>query len=156
MFLRGPGGTSSPRRSNGSPRSSDRGGQGGERFARPVSDLLARTDLTVLSGDDSLTLPMLAVGAEGVISVVANLIPKDVIALLNAYRNGDLAEARRVHLKLFPSAAICWASHPIHPSRRPGAAGPGQRRTPPAPLSPDERGRETLRRSLIRYGILTG
>src|SRR5262249_9374883 len=42
-----------------------------------VSDLVSRTDLTVLSGDDSLTLPMLAVGAAGVISVVANLVAAD-------------------------------------------------------------------------------
>src|SRR5947209_795359 len=55
-----------------------------------VSDLVVRTDLTVLSGDDSLTLPMLAVGAEGVVSVVANLIPTEVIALVDAFRRGDL------------------------------------------------------------------
>src|SRR5258707_3653179 len=80
-----------------------------------VSDILARTDLTVLSGDDSLTLPMLAVGAGGGISVGANLVPKDVIALLNAYRNGDLAEARRLHLKLFPLCRdlLGVASNPI-------------------------------------------
>src|SRR5947209_1790557 len=67
-----------------------------------VSDVLARTNLTVLSGDDSLTLPMLAVGAEGVISVVANLVPLDVIGMIEAFRRGDLAEARRAHAKLFP------------------------------------------------------
>src|SRR3954453_400993 len=42
-----------------------------------VSEILGRTELTVLSGDDSLTLPMLSVGAEGVVSVVANLVPRD-------------------------------------------------------------------------------
>src|SRR6185312_2456488 len=67
-----------------------------------VSDILARTNLTVLSGDDSLTLPMLAVGAEGVVSVVANLVPRDVAALLTAFDRGDLAEARRLHTRLFP------------------------------------------------------
>src|SRR5829696_6228096 len=56
-----------------------------------VSEVLARTDLTVLSGDDSLTLPMLAVGAEGVISVAANLVPRDVMALITAFEGGDLA-----------------------------------------------------------------
>jgi 4-hydroxy-tetrahydrodipicolinate synthase len=123
-----------------------------------VSDLLARTDLTILSGDDSLTLPMLAVGAEGVVSVVANLIPRDVLALLNAYRNGDLAEARRVHLKLFPLCRdlLGVASNPI-PVKTALALlgrGNGELRLPLCP--PDERGRETLRRSLARYGILTG
>src|SRR3954468_15149557 len=122
-----------------------------------VSDILGRTELTVLSGDDSLTLPMLAVGAEGVISVVANLVPKDVIALLNAYRNGDLAEARRLHLKLFPLCRdlLAIASNPI-PIKTALALlgrGNGELRLPLCP--PDERGREALRRSLMRYGILT-
>src|SRR3954470_9790813 len=58
------------------------------------SENLARTALTVLSGDDSLTLPMLAVGAEGVVSVVANLVPRDVMGLIAAFERGDLAEAR--------------------------------------------------------------
>src|SRR3954453_7944284 len=62
-----------------------------------VSDILARTNLTVLSGDDSLTLPMLAVGAEGVVSVVANIIPRDVIAMVDAFQSGDITEARRMH-----------------------------------------------------------
>jgi 4-hydroxy-tetrahydrodipicolinate synthase len=123
-----------------------------------VSELLARTDLTVLSGDDSLTLPILAVGGEGVVSVVANLVPRDVIALLNAYRNGDLAEARRLHLKLFPLCRdlLGIASNPI-PVKAALALmgrGNGELRLPLCP--PDERGRETLRRSLVRYGILTG
>jgi 4-hydroxy-tetrahydrodipicolinate synthase len=123
-----------------------------------VSDLLSRTDLTILSGDDSLTLPMMAVGAEGVISVVANLVPRDVISLINAYRNGDLAEARRVHLKLFPLCRdlLGVASNPI-PVKTALALlgrGNGELRLPLCP--PDERGRETLRRSLTRYGLLTG
>jgi len=122
-----------------------------------VSDLLARTDLTILSGDDSLTLPMLAVGAEGVVSVVANLIPRDVIALLNAFRNGDLAEARRLHLRLFPLCRdlLGVASNPIpvKTALELLGRGNGELRLPLCP--PDERGRETLRRSLAQYGILT-
>ena len=47
-----------------------------------VSDIAARTDLTILSGDDSLTLPMLAVGGSGVVSVVGNLVPRDVRAMM--------------------------------------------------------------------------
>jgi 4-hydroxy-tetrahydrodipicolinate synthase len=67
-----------------------------------VSELLVRTELTVLSGDDSLTLPMLAVGAEGVVSVVANLVPRDVQALIESFTSGGLEEARRRHARLFP------------------------------------------------------
>ena len=67
-----------------------------------VSDLICRTELTILSGDDSLTLPMLAVGAEGVISVVGNLIPREMMAPGDGLSPRRPAEARRLHPKLFP------------------------------------------------------
>ncbi len=121
-----------------------------------VSDLVARTDLTILSGDDSLTLPMLAVGASGVVSVVANLVPKDVQALLAAFEAGDIAGARRAHRKLFPLCRdlLGLASNPI-PLK--GALsllgrGNGEVRLPLLPL--DERGTAALRRALERYGLL--
>jgi 4-hydroxy-tetrahydrodipicolinate synthase len=122
-----------------------------------VSEVLSRTDLTVLSGDDSLTLPMLAVGAEGVISVAANLVPRDMLALLSAFERGDLAEARRIHLKLFPLCRdlLSVAANPI-PVKTALALlgrGNGEFRLPLCP--PDERARETLRRGLVRYGLLT-
>ena len=109
-----------------------------------VSEILARTDLTVLSGDDALTLPMLAVGAEGVVSVAANLVPRDVIALLDAFRRGDLAEARRRHARLFPlcRALMGVASNPI-PVKTALALlgrGTGELRLPLCP--PDVHGRE--------------
>jgi 4-hydroxy-tetrahydrodipicolinate synthase len=121
-----------------------------------VSDILARTELTVLSGDDSLTLPMLAVGAEGVVSVVANLVPKDVIALIEAFGAGDVAAARRLHARLFPLCRdlLGLAPNPI-PIKTALALlgrGNGEMRLPLLP--PDERGREALRRSLARYGLL--
>lgn len=120
-----------------------------------VSELVVRTDLTILSGDDSLTLPMLAVGAEGVISVAANLVPRDVIALIEAFGRGDLAEARRLHLSLFPLCRdlLSIASNPI-PVKTALALlgrGNGEFRLPLSP--PDERSREALRRSLVRYGL---
>ncbi len=66
-----------------------------------ASQIAALTDLTILSGDDSLTLPLLSIGGRGVISVVGNIVPGDMIALLNAWKAGNLAEAQRWHLKLF-------------------------------------------------------
>jgi len=92
-----------------------------------------------------------------VISVVANLIPKDVIALLNAYRNGDLAEARRVHLKLFPLCRdlLGVASNPI-PVKTALALlgrGNGELRLPSVPRR--ARPRDAAAEP-IRYGILTG
>jgi len=65
------------------------------------SSILAATDLTVLSGDDSLTLPMMSVGAEGVISVVGNVVPEDVLAMVRAAADGDYVTARLWHHKLF-------------------------------------------------------
>ena len=120
-----------------------------------VSEILARTDLTVLSGDDALTLPMLAIGAEGVVSVAANLVPGDVIALLDAFRRGDLAEARRHHARLFPlcRALMGVAANPI-PVKTALALlgrGTGELRLPLCP--PDAHGREALRRSLDRHGL---
>ncbi len=122
-----------------------------------VSDILVRTDLTVLSGDDSLTLPMLAVGAEGVVSIVANLVPKDVIALLAAFERGDLAEARRRHAQLFPLCRdlLGLAPNPI-PVKTALALlgrGTGEMRLPLCP--PDDRASDALRRTLVRYGLIT-
>jgi 4-hydroxy-tetrahydrodipicolinate synthase len=121
-----------------------------------VSDILCRCDLTVLSGDDSLTLPMLSVGAEGVVSVVANLVPKDVIALLDAFSAGDLAGARRMHTRLFPLCRdlLGLAPNPI-PVKQALALlgrGNGELRLPLCPT--DEKGTQHLRRTLVRYGLL--
>jgi 4-hydroxy-tetrahydrodipicolinate synthase len=67
-----------------------------------VSDVRARCEMTVLSGDDSLTLPMLALGARGVISVVSNLLPAETVHLVDDFLAGDLDGARRWHFRLLP------------------------------------------------------
>jgi 4-hydroxy-tetrahydrodipicolinate synthase len=70
-----------------------------------TSELLDRIpELVVLSGDDSLTLPLIAVGGMGVISVIANVLPAETQALCAAALKGDLAEARRLHKRLYPLA----------------------------------------------------
>lgn len=78
-------------------------------------------DITVLSGDDSLTLPFMAVGAEGVISVASNFVPREVAKLVNAAAADDLAKARKLHRKLYPlfkalfvepnPVPVKWAMH---------------------------------------------
>jgi 4-hydroxy-tetrahydrodipicolinate synthase len=80
-----------------------------------ASQVLAATDLTLLSGDDSMTLPLLAIGGRGVISVVGNLVPGDMKALCDAFDAGDLAAARAWHLKLFTLCRdlLGLASNPI-------------------------------------------
>ena len=58
--------------------------------------------LTILCGDDSLTLPLMSIGGRGVVSVVGNIVPRDMKALLAAWEAGQLADAIRWHRKLFP------------------------------------------------------
>jgi 4-hydroxy-tetrahydrodipicolinate synthase len=79
------------------------------------SQILNSTDLTVFSGDDSLTLPMLSVGAEGVISVVGNIVPQEMLAMVKAFLSGDAATARQIHHRLFPLCRelLGMASNPI-------------------------------------------
>jgi 4-hydroxy-tetrahydrodipicolinate synthase len=69
-----------------------------------VSDLRTRLpeEFTILSGDDSLTLPFMAVGAVGVVSVASNLFPAEVCALVRAYESGDGKTAQELHQRLFP------------------------------------------------------
>src|SRR5579871_2157538 len=67
-----------------------------------ASQILALSNLTLLSGDDSLTLPLLALGGRGVVSVVGNIVPCDVKAMISAFEQGDVAAARKWHYKLFP------------------------------------------------------
>ncbi len=67
-----------------------------------VTDILAgkRNDFTVVSGDDGLTLPLISIGAEGVISVVANLFPAQFGRMVRLARSGNYPEARKIHLQL--------------------------------------------------------
>lgn len=70
-----------------------------------ISRLCARTrdvEFDVVSGDDSMTLPLLSVGGTGVISVTANLFPAEMVELVEAARGGDYETARRVHAELMP------------------------------------------------------
>jgi 4-hydroxy-tetrahydrodipicolinate synthase len=66
-----------------------------------VSEIVNRCGITVLSGDDALTLPMMAVGARGVISVASNVAPEGVTALVNSAINGDWEDARVTHNRYY-------------------------------------------------------
>jgi 4-hydroxy-tetrahydrodipicolinate synthase len=65
------------------------------------SEIIRKCALTVISGDDSLTLPLLSVGAKGVISVSANVIPDKVSALVHSFLNGDAEKAQKIHNEIF-------------------------------------------------------
>jgi 4-hydroxy-tetrahydrodipicolinate synthase len=66
-----------------------------------TSHILSLCDITVLSGDDSLTLPLMALGAKGVISVAANIIPGDIAEMVDAYLKGNHSKAAEIHYKIF-------------------------------------------------------
>ncbi len=67
-----------------------------------ASEIMSLCDITVLSGDDSLTLPLMSIGGKGVISVASNLLPGEVKKLAELAMAGDYGEAARVHHRLFP------------------------------------------------------
>ena len=64
--------------------------------------MLVDREFSILSGDDALTLPMMAVGAQGVISVASNVIPREVTDLVHTALKGDFERAGRIHAKLYP------------------------------------------------------
>jgi 4-hydroxy-tetrahydrodipicolinate synthase len=65
-------------------------------------------DFSVLSGDDNLTLPVLAIGGHGVISVIANIVPRETADMVHAALDGDWKRARELHYKLFPLARAAF------------------------------------------------
>ncbi len=65
-----------------------------------VVDIISLCDITVLSGDDSMTLPFMSVGAKGVVSVAANVVPAKVHGLVQTFLDGKLAESRKIHYEL--------------------------------------------------------
>lgn len=71
-----------------------------EQMSRIVS--MCPVDFDLISGDDSLTLPVLSIGGKGVISVVANIVPKDTSDMIAAFEKGDIKEAMRLHYRLLP------------------------------------------------------
>ncbi len=114
-------------------------------------------DFTVVSGDDSLTLPLMAVGGRGVISVVANFLPKEVAELTHAALEGDWKRARELHWKLFPVCrAMFVETNPIPVKEAMAMLGMirAEWRLPMCPMS--DANRERLRKVLAQAGILKG
>lgn len=79
-----------------------------------VSQILSLCNINVLSGDDSLTLPMMAVGASGVISVAANVVPSKTAEMCKLALQGDFASARKIHYELMPLfKALFYETNPM-------------------------------------------
>jgi 4-hydroxy-tetrahydrodipicolinate synthase len=121
-----------------------------------ASQIIGATDLTVLSGDDSLTLPLMSVGARGVVSVVGNIVPEDVLAMIRAFESGNVAEAQRCHHKLFPLCrdmlGLSTNPIPIKAAMQMLGRDTGDLRMPLVRLNAAEEAK--LRATLVRYGLL--
>ena len=102
--------------------------------------------LTVLAGDDALTLPMMAVGAKGVITVTANIMPKEMSQLVASFQAGRIDEARRIHFLLSPLfAALFFETNPIPVKEAMGMMGKidPELRLPLCAMSADNRNQLT-------------
>ena len=121
-----------------------------------ASQTLAMTNLTLLSGDDSLTLPLLSMGGSGIVSVVGNIVPGDMLQLLKAFKAGNLEEAQRWHFKLFSLCrdmlGIATNPIPVKIAMKMLGRDTGEMRLPLTPLSEPEEAR--LRKTLSAYGLL--
>tara|TARA_B110000116_G_scaffold43682_1_gene36151 strand:+ start:25 stop:912 length:888 start_codon:yes stop_codon:yes gene_type:complete len=121
-----------------------------------ASEILNNSNLTLLSGDDSLTLPLMSIGGSGVISVVGNIVPQDMMALINAFDNGDIAAAQQWHHKLFPLCRdmLGLSTNPIPIKAALAMLGmdSGELRLPMTPLNESEESQ--LRKTLENYGLL--
>jgi 4-hydroxy-tetrahydrodipicolinate synthase len=110
--------------------------------------------LLVYSGDDSLTLPILAVGGAGVISVVSNILPERCVAMMQAAEAGDWHRARQIHFELLPLIrALFWETNPIPVKAALSMLGlcSDEVRLPLVPLS--SRWRDPLRAILRAQGL---
>ncbi|MDR0485312.1 MAG: 4-hydroxy-tetrahydrodipicolinate synthase [Elusimicrobiota bacterium] len=77
-----------------------------------IKSLAPRIEL--ISGDDALTLPLMAIGGVGIISVLSNIIPAEIVSLVKAFNSGDIKEAIRIHYKTLPLVkAMFLETNPI-------------------------------------------
>ncbi len=122
-----------------------------------ASQIASLCNITILSGDDSLTLPLASVGGKGVISVVANIVPADVKAMTDLILEGDFVSARKWHRKLFPLAksllGLSTNPIPIKAAMDMLNMASEEMRLPMTPLTDPQK--DQLRNILIAYGILS-
>jgi 4-hydroxy-tetrahydrodipicolinate synthase len=121
-----------------------------------ASQIAALCNLTILSGDDSLTLPLMSIGGRGVVSVVGNIVPRDVKALVNAFDAGQIDVAQGWHRKLFPLCrdmlGVATNPIPLKAALKLLGRGTGELRLPLCPL--DGAGEARVRKTLEDYGLL--
>lgn len=111
--------------------------------------------ITMLSGDDGLTMPAMAVGGKGVVSVVGNIVPQDMKAMITSFEQGDIQGATKWHHKLFPLCeAMFIETNPMPVKEAMNILGwdMGDVRLPLVRMLPENR--EKLQSALEAYGLL--
>jgi 4-hydroxy-tetrahydrodipicolinate synthase len=114
-------------------------------------------EFSVLSGDDNITLPLMSVGGRGVVSVVANFVPRDTAEMTHAALAGDWKLARELHLRLFPLCrAMFIETNPIPVKESMAMLGmiEPEFRLPMCRMA--EGNRQRLAGILAQYGLLKG
>ena len=120
-----------------------------------VSQILSLCDINVLSGDDSLTLPMMAIGATGVVSVVANIIPKEVHDMVFNFLEGNTEKAKRLHYSIMPLCKAMFIETnpiPVKTSMKVMKRLNGQMRLPLCGMMKDNEAK--LKKALKAYGLI--
>ncbi len=116
---------------------------------------LAGDKITLLSGDDNVTLPVLSVGGKGVVSVVANIVPRDTSDMLAAWEQGNIQKAQELFYKLFPLCqAMFYETNPVPVKTSLALMGKIQEelRLPLARMSSVNR--ERLKKDLEAFGLI--
>ncbi len=125
-------------------------------IASEIASLCDPQNFTIISGDDSLTLPLMSIGGKGVISVLSNLLPARIKALVDAGLSGDFEQARRLHLELFGlcNGMLTLSTNPIPIKAAMALAGmdSGELRLPLCPLDADKTA--VLEKLLADAGVL--
>lgn len=111
--------------------------------------------VTVLSGDDSLTLPIMAAGGKGVISVVSNIVPRDASQMVEHSLASRTGEAQRLHWRLYPLVkALFVETNPIPVKAAMAMLGMAAGELRPPLCSPTEEHQRLIRQALVDYGLL--
>ena len=121
-----------------------------------ASRILANSDVTLLSGDDSLTLPLMSIGGRGVISVVGNILPNALIEMVAAFDAGDTKKATELHYKLFflcrDMLGMATNPIPIKCAMKLLGRDTGELRLPMISLSAEQEA--SLKKTLEEFGAL--
>ncbi|MGE0434313.1 MAG: 4-hydroxy-tetrahydrodipicolinate synthase [Planctomycetota bacterium] len=119
-----------------------------------ATEILRGCEIDVLSGDDPLTLPLMAIGGTGVVSVVGNIVPKEVMAMIEAFNAGNLAEARKAHQRLYPLCKSMFLETnpiPVKTAMKLLGRGNGEMRLPMCEMKDETR--NALQSALTQFGM---